>query len=36
MIKPADQSTPLQKIFHYQAEEEQELEVKQILAKKDQ
>ena len=36
MIKPADQSTPLQKIFHYQSEEKQEFKVKQILAKKSQ
>ena len=36
MIKPADQSTPLQETFHYQPEEEQEFEVKQILARKGQ
>ena len=36
MIKPADQSTPLQETFHYQPEEEQKFEVKQILAKKSQ
>ena len=27
MIKPADQSTPLQETFHYQPEEEQEFKV---------
>ena len=36
MIEPADQSTPLQETFHYQPEEEQEFEVKQILARKGQ
>ena len=33
MIELANQSTPLQETFHYQPEEEQEFEVKQILAK---
>ena len=36
MIKLADQSTPLQEIFHYQPEEEQEFKVKQILKRKSQ
>ena len=36
MIEPADQSTLLQKTFHYQPEEEQEFEVEQILARKGQ
>ena len=36
IIKLADQSTPLQETFHYQPEEEQEFEVKQILKRKDQ
>ena len=36
MIEPADQSTLLQEIFHYQPEEEQEFEVEQILARKGQ
>ena len=36
MIKLADQSTPLQETFHYQPEEEQEFEVKQILKRKSQ
>ena len=36
MIELADQSTPLQEIFHYQPEEEQEFEVEQILARKGQ
>ena len=36
MIEPADQSTPLQEIFYYQPEEEQEFEVEQILARKGQ
>ena len=34
MIELADQSTPLQKTFYYQPEEEQEFEVEQILARK--
>ena len=36
MIKLADQSTPLQETFHYQPEEEQEFEAKQILKRKGQ
>ena len=36
MIKLADQSTPLQETFHYQPEEEQEFEIKQILKRKGQ
>ena len=36
MIKLADQSTPLQEIFYYQPEEEQEFKVKQILKRKGQ
>ena len=36
MIKLADQSTLLQETFHYQPEEEQEFEVKQILKRKGQ
>ena len=36
MIKLANQSTPLQEIFYYQPEEEQEFKVKQILKKKGQ
>ena len=36
MIKLADSEIPLQKIFHYQLEEEQEFEVEQILKKKSQ
>ena len=36
MIEPADQSTLLQEIFHYQPEEEQEFKVEQILARKGQ
>ena len=36
MIKLADQSTPLQEIFHYQPEEEQKFKVEQILKRKGQ
>ena len=36
MIELAHQSTPLQETFHYQPEEEQEFEVKQILKRKGQ
>ncbi len=36
MIEPADHETPLQEIFHYQPEEEQEFEVEQILKRQGQ
>ena len=36
MIELADQSTPLQEIFHYQPEEEQEFKIKYILKRKGQ
>ena len=36
IIKLADQSTPLQEIFHYQPEEEQEFKAEQILKRKGQ
>ena len=36
MIELADQSTPLQEMFHYQPEEEQEFEAEQILKRKGQ
>ena len=36
MIKFTDQSTPLQKTFYYQPEEEQKFKVEQILKRKGQ